>query len=201
MLDRQPLEIAAPQKHVHRGKISATLLLLGAGGWRRGAARAPEGHGRARQVGVDQGAGVDAMRAGAGVGFAGPGPPRPHAHTLRTTTRTQGAGVGARCARPARRGRGRKPAAGVLLRHLQDPGWRAAAACAILGPLRSMSTPHPQKRAHRRHTHARVRAGVSNAPRFPPVHARAHHTRPLPAQQRCFSPCVESNHGVCLVAA
>ena len=48
--------------------------------------------------------------------------------TLRTTTRTQGAGVGARCARPARRGRGRKRAAGVLLRHLQDSGWRAAAA-------------------------------------------------------------------------
>ena len=65
----------------------------------------------------------------------------------------------------------------------------------------SVACAHPQKRAHRRHTHARVRAGVSNAPRFPPVHARAHHTRPLPAQQRCFSPCVESNHGVCLVAA
>ena len=194
------MEIAAPQKHVHRGKISATLLLLGAGGWRRGGARAPEGHGRARQVGVDQGAGVDAMRAGAGVGFAGRGPPRPHAHPAYHHPYA-GCGRGRQVcpASPA----GARQKACSRCATSASPGLRLARSSRLAAQFwdHSVACAHPQKRAHRRHTHTRVRAGISNAPRFPPAHARAHHTRPLPAQQRCFSPCVESNHGVCLVAA
>ena len=192
------MEIAAPQKHVHRGKISATLLLLGAGGWRRGGARAPEGHGKARQVGVDQGAGVDAMRAGAGVGFAGPAASPACAPCVPPPVRRVRAwapGV------PGQPGGG----AAESVQQVCYFGISRTQAGAQQPPAQfwdhSVACAHPQKRAHRRHTHARVRAGISNAPRFPPVHARAHHTRPLPAQQRCFSPCVESNHGVCLVAA